>query len=386
MDIFNLDHKYITPVYSRFPVAIKSGKGSIAVGSDGKEYIDLAAGIAVNTFGIADNSWIEAVTNQANQLQHTSNLYYTEPAVLLAKELCERSNMEQVFFSNSGAEANECMIKAARQYFAENHPERTEILTLTNSFHGRTLATLAATGQPKFHEHFLPLPEGFVYTDPNLTDIEAKLEAGTIGAIMLEVVQGEGGVNLLSEELLTGIARICQEQDILLLIDEIQTGNGRTGKLFAYEHFNLEPDLITTAKGLAGGLPLGATLFGEKVKDILGPGMHGSTFGGNPICCAAGLNVLERLTDDLLESVSKKGNLIQATLENVPGVLAVEGLGLMRGITTEKPAAEVVQDCLEHGVLVIQAQHKIRLLPALNIPEDLLTKALEILKQAIKPN
>lgn len=384
MNIKEKDNQYVASTYARFPLCIKSGKGSLVYDDEGKEYIDLGTGIAVNTFGVADNEWIAAVTEQLNTLQHTSNLYYSEPCANLAEQLCLRTGMKKVFFSNSGAEANECAIKTARKYGELNKGEgSTTIITLKDSFHGRTITTLAATGQDVFHKDFLPLTEGFVYAAANSKeDVERLASENKCCAVMFEVVQGEGGVLPLKKEFLTWLEEFAKEKDLLLIADEVQTGNGRTGELYGYMNFGIKPDIVSTAKGLGGGLPIGATLLGEKVKDVLGAGMHGSTFGGNPVCAAGALNILSRIDDELLNGVKRKSEFIFNELEGAKGVKSVTGLGLMIGIECERPASEIIDECRENGVLVIKAKHKIRLLPALNIDDDKLKKAINILKEA----
>lgn len=382
MDIQTLDQQYIANTYARFPLTLKSGKGSIVQDENGKEYIDLSTGIAVNTFGIADQEWIDAVTKQLGTLQHMSNLYYTEPCAKLAQMLCEKTGMKKIFFSNSGAEANECAIKAARKYAAEKKGKDCyTIITLKNSFHGRTVTTLAATGQDVFHQDFTPLTEGFVYAAANdIEEIKSLTEQYSCAAIMMELVQGEGGVNALEEEYVKSVAALAAQKDILLLCDEVQTGNGRTGKLYAYMNYGIMPDIVSTAKGLAGGLPLGATMLGEKVQNVLTAGSHGSTFGGNPVCCAAALSILNRLDETLLSEVQKKSEYIRKELEGAKGIVSVSGLGLMLGIKTKKDAAAVIKECMDKGVLVIRAKDKIRLLPALNIPMELLETAVSVIK------
>ncbi len=378
-----LDRAYVAGTYGRFPVELVSGKGSRFVDSQGKTYIDLGSGIGVTAFGAADDIWVEAVTKQLTTLQHTSNLYYTEPCARLAQLLCQKTGMKKVFFSNSGAEANECAIKVARKYSAQQKgADCYTILTLVNSFHGRTLTTLAATGQEHFHTLFQPLTPGFLHTPAN--DIEALTQAVAehkIAGIMLECVQGEGGVNPLTPEFVRAAAKIAQEQDIPLIIDEVQTGNGRTGKLYAYEFFGIQPDIVSTAKGLGGGLPIGATLMGEKVQNVLKPGDHGSTYGGNPVSCAGAISVIQRLDEHFLNAVRRKSGYIFATLHNAPGVESVSGMGLMIGIRTTKPAKEVATECLNRGVLVLTAKDKVRLLPALNIPMADLEEALNVIKE-----
>ena len=383
MTIREIDNEYIANTYARFPLCLVRGKGSLVYDEDGKEYIDLGTGIAVNTFGYSDDEWIGAVTEQLGALQHTSNLYYSKPCAMLAKTLCERTGMSKVFFSNSGAEANECAIKVARKYGEINKgAEYTTIITLKDSLHGRTLTTLAATGQDVFHKDFLPLTEGFVHARANdIDDVKKLVAENKCCAIMFEVVQGEGGVLPLKAEFLSELDAIAKENDLLLVADEVQCGNGRSGELYAYMNFGINPDVVSTAKGLAGGLPLGATMLGEKVKDILGAGMHGSTFGGNPICSAAALNVLSRIDDKLLNDVKAKSKYIFDALEGAKGVVSVSGLGLMIGVETERPASEVIEECRERGVLVIKAKQKVRLLPALNIEKDQLEKAINVIKE-----
>ncbi len=381
MNLMERDQQFIANTYARFPIVLTEGKGVRVKDETGKEYIDLGGGIAVNTFGYADEHWVKAVSEQLTKLQHTSNLYYTEPAVTLAQTLCERTGMKKVFFSNSGAEANECAIKAARKYFSDKYKgKRKTIVTLNNSFHGRTITTLAATGQAVFHQDFLPLTEGFVYADPTVESMKEQLSRGDIGAIMFEVVQGEGGVLPLTQEFADFISDIAAQDDILLIADEVQIGNGRSGQLFGYMNYNLTPDIVSTAKGLGGGLPLGATLLGEKVKDVLGAGSHGSTFGGNPVCCAGALSVINRMDDDLLKEVREKSSYIIEELNNAKGIKNISGLGLMLGIETVSDASDVIKKCIDKGVLVIKAKNKVRLLPALNIPWEDLKTAIDVIK------
>lgn len=384
--LMTADKTYIAGTYARSPLAVKSGKGSVLVDYNGKEYIDLGSGIAVDTFGVADEEWLAAVTAQLAQVQHTSNLYYTAPQVQLAQMLCEKSGMQKVFFCNSGAEANECAIKTARKYAQDKYgAARPNIITLKNSFHGRTIATLAATGQDKFHQIFGPFPAGFLYADAgSLAQIESMLAAGNVCAVMLEMIQGEGGVNVLEPAFVQGVAALCAAQDVLLVVDEVQTGNGRTGSLYAYMQYGVQPDIVSTAKGLAGGLPFGATLFGAKTAYTLASGDHGSTFGGNPVCAAGALSVLQRLTPQLMEQVQQKGAFIQQALYGAKGVSGVSGMGLMHGIAlTDKDAGAVAAQCLAKGVIVLTAHGKLRLLPALNIPQPLLEKALNIIMEVL---
>lgn len=381
--IQQMDQAYVAHTYNRFPVEIVSGKGSEVYDEAGKRYIDMGSGIGVTSFGIADDAWQAAITAQLGKVQHMSNLYYTAPCAQLAKLLCERTNMKKVFFANSGAEANECAIKAARKYAAERKgPEYSTIITLQNSFHGRTLTTLAATGQAHYHELYQPLTPGFVHTPTSLDALKSLTTQYPTAAIMLECIQGEGGVNVLDADFVRGAALLAKERDILLIVDEVQTGNGRTGALYSYMNYGIQPDIVTTAKGLGGGLPLGAALLGEKVENVLGFGDHGSTFGGNPVCCAGALSILSRIDDALLAEVREKGAYLMDVLRNAPGVESVSGMGLMIGIQTAKPAADVVRSCLSKGVLCLTAKTKVRLLPALNIPWNVLKEAAEILRQA----
>lgn len=384
MSITALDKEYVAGTYGRFPVELVSGKGSVFTGSDGKRYIDMGSGIGVTAFGCADEAWVAAVTAQLGKLQHASNLYYTEPCAKLAQALCEKTGMKKVFFSNSGAEANECAIKVARKYSAEKKgDEYYTIITLVNSFHGRTLTTLSATGQEHFHKLFNPLTPGFVSVEANnVAALEEAVATCKPAGIMFEVVQGEGGVLPLTAEFVTTAAKLAKEHDIPLMVDEVQTGNGRTGKLYGYMHFGIQPDIVSTAKGLGGGLPIGATLMSEKVQNVLGPGDHGSTYGGNPVCCAGALSVIERLDDAFLAEVQAKSAYIFSALEGAAGIQSVSGMGLMIGIKTDRPAKEIVLECIEKGVLCLTAKDKVRLLPALNIPMDVLKEAVEIIKEA----
>lgn len=384
MNVKQKDEEYIAATYSRFPLVITGGKGSVLKDDAGREYIDLGTGIAVNTFGAADSEWIKAVNDQLSRIQHTSNLYYTKPAADLAEMLCTRTGMKKVFFSNSGAEANECAVKAARKYAAEKKGgEYNVIITLKNSFHGRTITTLAATGQEIFHNDFLPLTEGFVYAEANnVEDLKQKITENKTAAVMFEPVQGEGGVMPLTEEYVSAIAALAKERDILTIADEVQTGNGRTGMLYGYMNYGIVPDIVSTAKGLGGGLPIGATLLGDKVKNVFTAGSHGSTFGGNPVCCAAALNIISRIDEALLAEVRQKSDYIIGEMSGAKGVKSVSGMGLMLGIETEKDANEVIDKCRENGVLVIKAKNKVRLLPALNIPWEQLRKAVGVLKAA----
>lgn len=384
MNLKDKDKAYIASTYNRFPVEVVSGKGSILKDENGKEYIDMGSGIGVTAFGIADDEWQAAITAQIAKVQHTSNLYYTEPCANLAEKLCLKTGMKKVFFSNSGAEANECAIKAARKYAAEkNGAEYYTIVTLKNSFHGRTLTTLSATGQEHYHELFNPLTPGFAYaTAGDFDEMKNTALENKAAAIMIECIQGEGGVIPLDKEYVLDVAKFAKDNDIILIVDEVQTGNGRSGKFYSYMNYGIEPDIVSTAKGLAGGLPLGATLLGEKVQNVFGFGDHGSTFGGNPVCCAAAISILDRIDDSLLDEVKAKSKYIFDSLENADGVESVSGMGLMIGIKTVKKAGDVVKECMENGVLCLTAKDKVRLLPALNIPMPVLEKAIEIIKNA----
>jgi len=384
LNIKQTDERYIAHTYQRFDVAIVKGKGSLCYDDSGKEYIDMTSGIGVNAFGYSDPVWAQAVAQQAELLQHTSNLYYTAPCAELAEILCTRTGMEKVFFSNSGAEANECAVKLARKYAADHKgAEYYNIITLNKSFHGRTLTTLAATGQDAFHEKFTPLTEGFLYAEPNdIAGLEKLVSENKVAGILIETVQGEGGVNALTPDFVRAVERVCHENDIIFMVDEVQTGNGRTGKLYSYMHFGVQPDVVSTAKGLAGGLPMGATLMGGKVADVLSYGDHGSTFGGNPVCAAAAVSVLSRMDDAFLSQVAEKGAYIRSRIEEAG--FAVSGLGLMIGIKTEKPVSEVLMKCMENGVLCLSAKEKLRLLPPLNIPTEQLAKAVDVIIEALK--
>ena len=385
-NIQSTDKQFVANTYNRFPVTIVSGKGSEVYDDSGKRYIDMGSGIGVTAMGIADDAWVAAVTAQLGKVQHMSNLYYTEPCAKLAEMLCTRTGMSKVFFANSGAEANECAIKVARKYAADKKGEDCyTIVTLEKSFHGRTLTTLAATGQDHFHKLFQPLTPGFVHTPANDLDaLIALAKSEKTAAIMIECVQGEGGVIPLDAHFVQGVAEFAKQEDIILIVDEVQTGNGRTGALYAYMHYGIQPDVVSTAKGIGGGLPLGATLLSEKVQSVLGYSDHGSTFGGNPVCCAGAKSILSRIDDALLKEVNEKSAYIFDAFSDCEGVESVTGKGLMIGIKTKKPAGEVVAECIKNGVLCLTAKDKVRLLPALNIPMDTLKKAVAVIKEAIQ--
>ena len=384
-DFEKQDKEYIANTYGRFNVCFEKGKGSLLWDVEGKEYIDLGSGIGVTAFGVDDDEWSKAVIEQTHALNHISNLYYSVPQIKLAELLCKNTGMKKVFFCNSGAESNECSIKAARKYSHDKYGEgRNVIVTLVNSFHGRTVTTLSATGQDVFHQHFFPFTEGFIHTPANDIDAALKVLANpAVCAIMMEPIQGEGGVMPLDKEFVQAVTKYAHEHDQLVLIDEVQTGNGRTGSLYAYEQFGIEPDIVSTAKGLAGGLPMGATLFNEKTQYVLTAGAHATTFGGNPICAAAGCTIIERLTPEFLATVKAKGDYVKHALEGKTGVVSVSGMGLMIGIETTVAPKEVIAKCLEKGVVCLSAKNKVRLLPALNIPQEQLEKAITILADVI---
>lgn len=387
MDIIKEDKENILNTYKRFNVVLTKGHGSILVDQDGKEYVDFSSGIGTNIYGICDKEWIDAVCEQAKKLQHTSNLYYSEPQVKLAKLLCEKTGMKKVFFSNSGAESNECAIKTARKYSFDKYGEgRNEIITLVNSFHGRTIATLSATGQDVFHQFFFPFVEGFKHAPAN--DIKAldEMISDKTCAIMIETVQGEGGVNALNPEFIKHIEKVCKERDLVFIVDEVQTGNGRCGYLYSYMEYGVKPDVVTTAKGIAGGLPFGAILFSEKTENVLGYGQHATTFGGNPICANAAYSVISRIDDKLLSHVRDMRKLIENKLIGQPGIVSISGKGLMVGIEIDEniKAADVVAKGIENGVIMLTAKNKIRLLPPLNISEKDLSKGLDLLLKSLK--
>lgn len=382
-DIQKKDRSYISPTYNRFSADLSTGEGATLYSESGKRYVDFGSGIAVNSFGVNDRAWKDAVIAQINKLQHASNLYYTRPQAELAELLCRRTGAKKVFFSNSGAEANECAIKAARKYSYDKYGEgRYEIVTLKNSFHGRTMATLSATGQDAMHKYFMPFLPGFSYAEPTYEGVRKMCTAKTC-AVMLELVQGEGGVRPLDVEQMKEIELFCKKNDILLVIDEVQTGNGRTGKLYAFEHYGIKPDVVTTAKGLAGGLPLGATMFFEKTEKVFAAGDHGSTFGGNPVACAGALSILSRIDRELLLEVQGKSAYLFTHLGRIRNVVNVTGLGLMIGLEIAKNAREVAEKCLDRGLIVLTAKDRIRLLPPLTIKKDEMDFGLKILNEVL---
>lgn len=368
--------------FSRFPVAIERGEGATLFDTEGKRYVDFGSGIAVNIFGANDEKWKAAVIDQLSRIQHVSNYYYSEPQLDLAELLCFRTGAKRVFFANSGAEANECALKAARKYSFEKYGEgRKKIISLNGSFHGRTLFTLTATGQEAFHRFFGPFVPEVVSVDANMQAVEKESENAC--AVIIECVQGESGVEALDQGFVRALRAFCDEHDILLICDEVQSGNGRTGKFCAYEHYGITPDIMTTAKGLGGGLPIGACLFFEKTEHTLKPGDHGSTFGGNPVCCAGAVSIVSRLTEDFLLEVQGKAEYLRAKLKGFNGVKRVTGLGLMIGLEVEKPAKEIAQQCLERGLLVLTAHEKVRIVPPLNITKTEMDEGLTILREVL---
>lgn len=382
-EIIKDDKNFIANTYARFDIVVKEGHGSKIIDSEGKEYIDCATGIGVNIFGINDEEWKKAVIEQINKVQHVCNLYYAQPQTELAKLLCEKTGAKKVFFGNSGAEANECAIKTARKYSNDKYGDgRYEIITLKDSFHGRTIATLTATGQDAFHRHFAPFLEGFRYAEPSMEGILSCYTDKTC-AVMVEVIQGESGVNVLESKFLKNLETFCKERDILLICDEVQCGNGRTGHLYAYEAFDIHPDIVTTAKGLGGGLPIGACMLFEKCERTLGFGDHGTTFGGNPVACAGGASIIRRIDKNLLLEVQGKGAYFMENISKISKVNGVSGMGLMIGIDTDKPAREVAEQCLKKGLIVLTAHKKVRLLPPLNITKNEIDEALAILNEVI---
>lgn len=385
MNIKEKDQAYIANTYARFDIVLDHGLGAAVYDTQGKCYLDFTSGIGVNTFGYCDEDWIKAVDAQLHKLTHVSNLYYSAPDVQVAEALCQRTGCKKVFFGNSGAEANEGAIKIARKYSHDKYGEgRYEIITLINSFHGRTMATLSATGQDGFHQHFMPFVDGFTYAQANdIKDLLKKVSSKTC-AIMMEMVQGEGGVIALDPAYVKMVADYCKEHDVLLIIDEVQTGVGRCGSLYAYEQYDIQPDIVTSAKGLGGGLPIGAVLLYDKVKDTLQPGDHGTTFGGNPIACAGANYILSKCDDDFLHEVKKKGEYLQKKLSTLPHVVEVSGLGMMIGVSFDAMSGrEVVDACIQKGAIFLTAKHKLRLLPPLTISYEQIDQGLAILEEVL---
>ncbi|MDO4485213.1 MAG: acetylornithine/succinylornithine family transaminase [Bacillota bacterium] len=379
------DNEKIVPTYSRYDMAADKGKGACCYDTDGKKYIDFTAGIGVNSLGFCDDAWIDAVTSQLKKLQHVSNLFYTEPQVKVAEALTKRTGLSKVFFGNSGAEANEAAIKTARKYGTTRKGENVnKIITLENSFHGRTMAAITATGQEHYHKYFTPFIGGFKYCKANDIEQLKSLADDEVCAVMMEMIQGEGGVMNLDMEFVKAAEEICAAKDILFIVDEVQTGIGRTGKLFAYEHFGVKPDIVTFAKGIGGGLPIGGAIMGEKCCDVLQPGDHGTTYGGNPVACAGACEVLSRLDDDFLTEVEKKGEYLRNRLMELPQVKSVSGMGLMLGVEIDgKEAAAAVKEALEGGLMILTAKNKVRMLPPLTITYDELDQGIEIFKKAL---
>ena len=381
MDIKATDKEYVMGTYNRFDLLIVAGEGCYCYDEKGKRYTDLLSGIGVNCLGYCDAKWADAVAKQAHTLNHTSNLYYTEPCVKLAKALCERTGAAKVFFANSGAEANEGAIKVARKYSYNKYGSgRNTVITLKNSFHGRTITTLAATGQDVFHNYFFPFTEGFRYVESgNIKALKDEID-DTVCAVMIEFIQGEGGVIAQDKDYVKAVRELCDEKDILLIADEVQTGVGRTGTFLASENYDVKPDITTFAKGLGGGLPIGAVAVYDKLRDVMGFSSHGSTFGGNPVVCAGALEVMDRLDDAFLAEVRKKGDFVRKKLEGAKGIESISGLGLMIGVKPSgKKASDVVREGINRGVLMLTAKDKIRLLPPLTITEKQLDEALDVL-------
>ena len=388
-ELKNLDSRYVMHTYGRYDVDIDHGKGATLWDLAGKAYIDFTSGIGVSAIGYGNETWARAIADQAMKLGHISNLFYTQPYAKLAKTLCERSGMSAVFFGNSGAEANEGIIKLARKYSFDKYGKgRGTILTLKNSFHGRTITTLAATGQEVLHNYFFPFNDGFRYAEANSMDSVNAVAGHDVCAVMLELVQGEGGVLPMDRDFVHDLAVLCAERDWLLLVDEVQTGIGRTGSLFCYQQYGILPDAVSFAKGIAGGLPMGGFLASEKCRDVMGPGTHGSTFGGNPICAAAASTVLDILNDDLLSSVTEKGAYLRQRIEamDLPCLGKTRGLGLMIGIDVRgsKTNKELANLLVQNGLLVLTAGAGLRLLPPLVITREEMDKGLEILQRVLK--
>ncbi len=386
-EIRNDEQQYMMHTYGRFQTALVSGKGAVAKDVDGKEYIDFTSGIGVNCLGYCDEGWVKAVSEQAGRIQHISNLYYSPLQTEVSKKLCELTGFDKVFLCNSGAEANECAIKIARKYSFDKYGQgRQKIVTLVNSFHGRTVTTLAATGQDVFHNFFFPFTEGFAYAEANNIDSVKKCIDNEVCAVFIELVQGEGGVMPLDKEFVAEIEKICSEKDILLMVDEVQTGMSRTGAVYCYQNYGIKPDVITSAKGLGGGVPIGACLCSEKLAEVMTAGTHGTTFGGNPIACAAAKEVLSRVTTpEFLAEVRAKGEYIREKLQTMPNVKEVRGMGMMIGIVTEKDnAKEIAGKCVANGLLILTAKTLLRLLPPLNITYEEIDRGLNILKTVME--
>lgn len=384
--IKELDNENIMHTYGRYDVCLTKGKGVYAYDDNGKKYIDVSSGIGVNCLGYCDDGWVKAVSEQAGTIQHISNYYYNKVAGVLAEKLTKATGLSKVFFGNSGAEANECAIKVARKYSFDKYGKgRDHIITLVNSFHGRTIATLSATGQDVFHNYFFPFVEGFDNAIAN--DIESLKNTITdkTCAVMLETVQGEGGVNILDSEYLQQVRKICDEKDILLIVDEVQTGVCRTGKLYGYMHSGIKPDVVTSAKGLGGGLPIGICMVNDKLKDVMGPSTHGTTFGSNPVVCAGANYIIDTVnTPEFIEEINKKGAYFKEKIEKIKGVKSVRQQGLMIGIEVEGNAGDIAKKCTENGLLVITAKTLLRMLPPLNIKYDEIDEALAILKKVME--
>lgn len=381
-EIKKLDEEYIVHTYGRSPLFADHGKGVKVYDVDGNEYIDFGSGIGVASLGYCNDEWIAAVTHQLSKLQHISNLYYTQPAVLLAKEMCEKSGMKKAFFCNSGAEANEGAIKTARKYGSEINPDKTKVVTLIDSFHGRTIQTLTATGQEDMHKFFGPFSQNFAYVNAgDIEGLEKEVDDSTC-AVMMEVIQGEGGVNVMDKTFVKAARDLCDKHNALLIIDEVQTGIGRTGRLFGYENYNVKPDIVTLAKGIGAGLPIGGILFNDKTESVLAPGDHGTTFGANPVICAGALVVMEKMTEEFFKDIREKGDYLLSELKSIDKIVDADGMGLMMGFNIEgKEPSDVVASCLEKGLIVLTAHGKVRLLPPLVITREELDKGITIIKE-----
>ncbi len=383
------DLKYIMHTYGRYGVALKNGKGATAYDEDGKRYIDVSSGIGVNSLGYCDDGWVNAVSNQAAAIQHMSNYFYCAQASDLAEKLCKLTGLAKVCFGNSGAEANECAVKIARKYSFDKYGKgRNEIITLKNSFHGRTVTTLAATGQDVFHNYFFPFTDGFKYVEADSLESLKNAVSDKTCAVMLELIQGEGGVNILDKDYVQSLVSFCRENDILVIIDEVQTGAGRTGRLFAHQNYGVLPDLMTAAKGLGGGLPIGVCMCGEKLKDVMSPSTHGSTFGANPVVCAGANYVVDKISDEkFLDNVERKGAYIEEKLKKLGKVKNVRRMGLMIGIELcDGDAHDIAAKCVENGLLIITAKTLLRMLPPLTITYEEIDEALNILEKTLKEN
>ncbi len=381
-----MEKENIMPTYGRFSVALVSGKGATAVDIEGKKYIDFGSGIGVNSLGYCDDGWVKAVSEQMAKLQHISNLYYSPIQVEFAEKLCKATGFSKAFLCNSGAEANECAIKLARKYSFDKYGSgRDKIITLVNSFHGRTVTTLSATGQDAMHNYFYPFTEGFEYIKANDISVLENAAKDGICAVMLECIQGEGGILPIDKDYLKAVRELCNKNDIMLIIDEVQTGIGRTGKILAQEHFNIKADITTVAKGIGAGLPLGACLCNDNLANVMSAGTHGSTFGGNPVACAGGKYVLDIVNNpEFLNEINEKSEWLFMQLKSIPQIKEVRGMGLMIGADIDADAKDIASKCVENGLLILTAKASLRFLPPLNITYDELKRGLDILKSVLE--